>query len=356
MARKQTNMIKYIIKRIIMMIPMLLAVLIVCFILSQMMVADPFMNRLNAQMDPEDFRRELERLGAYDPLHIKIAKYLVRLFTGDWGESYVVMPGTPVLSMIGKIWPKTIELMIIPIILSPLIAVKLGVLSAKHQNKGKDIMVRLIAILGAGFPIFFIAWVLQVIFFYLGVYTYGEFSIPLLYSNSLHYIGYYPAPDGAFRTGFRIIDAILYNDQIYLWDTLIHLSLPVMAMLLSSLAPITRQTRSSMLDVMDQDYIRTARAKGVPDRKVLNKHALRNALIPTSNLIIGGTAEALVGSFFVEVSFNYTGLGYYMVQAIFNGDYYVIQGILVFSTIIILIGTLTADVMYTIIDPRITYS
>jgi len=110
-----------------------------------------------------------------------------------------------------------------------------------------------------------------------------------------------------------------------------------------------------MLDVLDQDYIRTARAKGVIEKDVINKHALRNALLPTSNLIIGGTATALLGSFFIEVTFTYKGFGYYMVESIFLGDYLVINGLLVFATIILLTGTLVADVMYTIIDPRITY-
>ena len=159
----------------------------------------------------------------------------------------------------------------------------------------------------------------------------------------------------SYGTGFRIIDALLYNDQHHLWDTAIHLVIPVICMVFVSLAPITRQTRSSMLDVIDQDYIRTARAKGVEEKTVLNKHALRNSLLPTSTLIIGNTTAALLGSLFIEISFNYTGLGYYMVRSVFMGDYFVIQGILVFSTIIILFGTLLTDVMYTIIDPRVTY-
>ncbi|MFW9874363.1 MAG: ABC transporter permease, partial [Candidatus Thorarchaeota archaeon] len=142
---------------------------------------------------------------------------------------------------------------------------------------------------------------------------------------------------------------------IYLWDTLIHLVLPVFCMIFISLSGVTRQTRSSMLDVLDQDYVRTARAKGVIEKDVINKHALRNAILPTSHLIIGGTAAALLGSLFVEVTFNYTGMGFYFLMAIYGGDYLVINGFLVFSTIIIISGTLIADVAYTIIDPRIIY-
>jgi len=427
MARKQTNMIKYIVKRTLMIIPMLFAVLIITFLLSQMMSVDPNMGMVNLRMEPEDFARELERTGFMDPLYIKLGKYLVNFFKGDWGKSYLVMKGTPVLDMINAIWPKTIELMLIPIVIVPIIAIKLGVTSAKHKNKNRDLIIRTIAILGAGFPVFFIAKFIQMIFFDLRNYTYGSIDIPLLYSNATSYIGYNPASSipppslytlsffavlvfaivliillykrvikfkgmdhnqdkskhliyiiitsillitclisliffinilylTSYGTGFRIIDGILYNDQQYLWDTISHLILPVICMCFTSLAEITRQTRSSMLDVMDQDYIRTARAKGVEEKTVLNKHALRNALIPTSNLIIGGTASALLGSLFVEVAFNYTGLGYFTISAIRNGDLFVIQGILVFSTIIILVGTLVADIMYTIIDPRITYN
>jgi len=412
------------------MIPMLMAVLIVTFLLSQMMMADPSMSLLNIGMDEIALQRELDRLGFRDPIHIKLWKYLVNFFSGDWGVSYVAMPGTPVLDMIGKIWPKTIELVIFPIIIAPIIAIKLGVTSAKHKNKNKDIIIRFAAILGAGFPVFFIAKVLQMLFFNLRIYTFEEINLPLMYSNSPGYMGYTsadiipPPPEfslsylsvllfliisiflvykGAvslkrkklnygeidnkskrtkyiilggiimvtsslllifltnvlytfsYGTGFRIIDALLYNDQHHLWDTAIHLVIPVICMVFVSLAPITRQTRSSMLDVIDQDYIRTARAKGVEEKTVLNKHALRNSLLPTSTLIIGNTTAALLGSLFIEISFNYTGLGYYMVRSVFMGDYFVIQGILVFSTIIILFGTLLTDVMYTIIDPRVTY-
>jgi len=134
-----------------------------------------------------------------------------------------------------------------------------------------------------------------------------------------------------------------------------HIILPVGCMCLVSLAGVTRQTRSSMLDVLDQDYIRTARAKGVQEKVVVHKHALRNALIPTSNLIIGGFSSIFLGSLFIEITFNYTGYGFWMVNSIFQGDYLVINGLLVFSTLIIMGGTLLADIMYTVIDPRITY-
>jgi len=336
------------------MIPMLIAVLIFTWLLSHMMSVNPVANKIGFNLDPDVYRRELERIGYYDPWYVQLGIYLRDFFTGNWGTSYLVLPDKPVIEVIATIFPRTIELMIFPIVIVPIIAVKLGVLSAKNKNKSKDVIIRLIAILGAGFPVFWIATLLQR-FVGIGIrnFTYGVLDIEVVFSNSPELPS--PVPPGGFSTGFRIIDSLLYNDQAYLWDTLIHLLLPVISMTFVSLAGITRLTRSSMLEVMDQDYIRTARAKGVLEKDVINKHALRNALLPTSNLIIGGTASALLGSLFIEVTFNYRGFGYYMVQAIFSGDFLVINGLLVFAVIIILTGTLVADVMYTIIDPRIVY-
>ena len=338
-----------------MMIPMLFLVLTFAWLLSHMMEVSPITNKLGGLVDFDVLQAELERAGFYDPWYVQLGLYYKNFFTGDWGNSYVVREDVPVFKFILEIFPRTIELMIIPIVLSPIIAVKLGLSSATHKDKSKDILIRALAIFGAGFPVFWIATLLQLFFgYYLGTFTYTKLDLPVFFANTPGLR--YPAPIDDFRTNFRIIDSFFYNDQLYLWDTLVHLLLPALCVTFVSLAAITRQTRSSMLDVLDQDYIRTARAKGVIEKDVINKHALRNALLPTSNLIIGGTATALLGSFFIEVTFEYKGFGFYMVESIFLGDYLVINGLLVFSTIILLTGNLVADVMYTIIDPRITYT
>ncbi|MFW9952551.1 MAG: ABC transporter permease [Candidatus Thorarchaeota archaeon] len=352
MAKTQ-NMIKYIVKRILLMIPMLILVLIATFLLSQLMFGDPVLNKMG-MLDQEILEAERIRIGFYDAWYIKLGKYLLNFFTGNWGTSYLISEGEPVISLIGKIFPKTIELVIIPIIVIPVIAVKLGVISAKEKNKPKDTLIRGIAILGTCLPVFWLGTMLQ---YFVGqilyVYTYGALNLEIMNPNSV--VIRYPTPEWPFSTGFRIIDSVLFNDQALLQDTLIHLILPILCMTFVSLAGVTRQTRASMLEVLEQDYIRTARAKGAKEKEIINKHALRNALIPTSNLIIGGTAARLTGALFLEVVFNYTGMGFYMYSAIILGDYVVINGILVFTALIILSGNLVADVMYTIIDPRITY-
>ena len=355
MARQARNMIKYIIKRILLMFPILIAVLIFTWVLSHMMTINPALNQVPGNViDRARYEAELRRSGFYDPWYVQLGVYLRRFFTGDWGESFLIVEGKPVITFIAEIFPKTIEMMMFSIIIVPIIAIKLGVTSAKHKDKPRDTAIRGMAIFGAGFPVFYIATLLQL---FIGLtlkdFTHMGINLEVIYPNNP--ILDTPVPSGGAGTGFRLIDSILYNDQVYLWDTLLHLILPVICMIFVSLSGITRQTRSSMLGVLDQDYVRTARAKGVAEKDVINKHALRNAILPTSHIVIGGTAGALLGSLFVEVTFNYTGFGYNMFLAITLGDYLVINGLLVFSTIIIISGTLIADVAYTIIDPRIIY-
>jgi peptide/nickel transport system permease protein len=348
------NMVKYVIRRIFLMIPMLFLVLISTFILSRMMFGDPVLNKLGLLPDPEIIAAERRRMGYDLPFINQLLIYLANFFKGEWGTSYIVSEGEPVLVIIGKIFPKTIELVIIPILVIPIIAVKLGVISAKNKDNMKDSLIRGIGILGTCLPVFWLATMLQYfIGHYIAVYTYGEINFEIMNPNSVTF--QYPNPEWPFNTGFRIFDAILFNNQALLQDTLLHLILPMVCMTFVSLAGITRQTRADMLEVLEQDYIRTARAKGCIEKTVINKHALRNALLPTSNLIIGGTAARLTGALFLEMAFNYTGMGFYMVAAIRLGDYILINGILVFTALIILSGNLIADVMYTIIDPRIVY-
>jgi peptide/nickel transport system permease protein len=353
MARK--NMAKYIIKRLLVMLPILVFVLMVTFFLSRLMDILPVIRKVGFHLDPQELQRlidlEKKRMGYDLPIYVQFLIYLRNFFSGDWGTSYLIDPDRPVVDFILTIFPKTIELMIIPMIIVPIVAVRLGVISASNKDKSKDTVIRFLAILGGGFPIFFVANVLQ---FFVGKtlyeFTAAEFDFEIIYSNT-------PGLKlkGEYFTGFRIIDSIINNDQLFLMDTLVHLILPTIAMSIYALAGITRQTRSSMLDVLDQDYIRTARAKGVLEKDVINKHGLRNALIPTSNLIISGVTGSLLGSLFIETVFVYLGYGYYFVDAVFKADYLLINGFLVFSSIVIITGNIIADVMYTIIDPRIIY-
>ena len=350
--KKQTNMVKYIIKRIFIMFPILILALIITWLLANSMQVYSILIRAGT-FDQEILELEKIKTGYYDPWFVKLFNYLKNFFTGNWGESYTVQPDVPVIQIIAEVFPKTLELMMIPIFLTPIIAVKMGAAAARHKDKAKDNITRIITIFAAGFPLFWIATMLQIGFgVYIADFTNGQIEIPVL---GVNYIPSLPGPADGFRTRFRIIDAIIYNDQAFLWDTVLHLILPSICMVFVSLAGISRLTRSSMLEVLDHDYIRTARAKGVKENDVINKHALRNALIPTSNLIIGSTAASLLGSLFIEMSFDYRGFGWLFLKSIENADYLLINGLMVISIIIVLVGILVTDVMYTIIDPRISY-
>ena len=349
---KSKNMLMYIVKRILFMFVMVFFVLVATFFLTHMMQVNPVLNKMSS--DPrvpyEVYLQERDRIGADRPVFEQFIIYILNFFGGNWGTSYIVDDGVPVTSLIAQLFPKTIELVIIPIIVIPFLSIKLGISSAKHRNKWQDSIIRGVIMLGVCIPIFFLATMIQ--FFashILNVYTFGIINFETSSANSIN-ISYIDR-----LTGFRLIDAFLFNNQALLQDSLVHLVLPSIASIIVSLAGITRQTRASMLDVMRKDYVRTARAKGVEEKEVINKHALRNALIPTSNEIVGLVASSLVGSLFLEMIFNYKGMGWYLFAAIQAGDYVVIVGIVIIDSIIILSGTLVADILYTVIDPRIVY-
>ena len=155
------NMITYIVKRILFMIPMLLLVLVITFILSRLMFGDPVLNKLGLLPDKEIIEAERRRMGYDLPIVAQLFIYLGKFFRGDWGTSYIVSEGEPVIQLIGKIYPKTIELVIIPIVIIPIIGVKLGVISAKNRDRGKDTIIRGIGILGTCLPVFWLATMLQ---------------------------------------------------------------------------------------------------------------------------------------------------------------------------------------------------
>lgn len=192
-------------------------------------------------------------------------------------------------------------------------------------------------------PVFWLGLVLQ----YFISYRLGWLPDSNYYSPGL--------PNPPYVTGFRILDSIIAGDWALMWDTILHLVLPVFCLTFITVASITRQMRSSMLEVLELDYIRTARAKGCNEKTVINKHAYRNALIPTVTIIGLDYAGLLSGAVLTETTFNLRGLGALVVQAINGIDYYVINGCVFLITIIFVLVNLFTDLLYGLIDPRIRY-
>jgi ABC-type dipeptide/oligopeptide/nickel transport system permease component len=246
--------------------------------------------------------------------------------------------------------PRTFVLSIIPTIIVPFIGIKLGVTSANNRNKPIDSLIRGIGVAGAAFPIFWTGMLLQV-FSGIGLkrFTNTELYFPILGYKAMD------SPNPPQVTNVRILDCFIANEQALLFESILHLVLPVTCMTLFSLAGITRMTRTTMLEVLEQDYIRTARAKGCTQQTVLYKHALRNAIMPVSGGIVMGFAMTLAGSLLIEQTFDMLGMGLTMFQAIQYRDYWMINGCALIMAICVLGGTIVTDVVYTIIDPRIMY-
>jgi len=340
------SMLKYIFKRFLSLIPVLFGAITLTFILSRMMPGDPVLAYLGERFTPEQYYSMMRQLGLDRPILEQYFRYLGDLFTGNWGVSVVINRGQPVWDLVLERFFRTFDITLFAVIIAAAIGIKTGVISARHRNKAKDTIFRGIALIGVSIPVFWMGMLLQ---YYI--------SIQL---GWLPAIGYKTAGIGnpPVITHFRIWDCILmFNSEgmHLLFDYLEHLILPVACLSFISLASITRQTRSSMLEVLEQDYVRTARAKGAKEKDVINTHARKNALIPTVTVIGLSFAGLLSGAVLTETTFNLNGMGDLLIMAIINTDYWVLNGIVFLTTITFIIINLMIDILYGFIDPRIRY-
>jgi len=342
------SLLKYIIRRIIVMIPVLFGVLTITFILARMMPGDPITARLAAaglHSPSEELIQRLRcQLGLCDPIIIQYFRYMGDLFTGNWGVSVSIVRNQPVWDLVMTRLPITIDLTIFSIIIASFLGTKAGVISAVHRNKTPDTIVRGLALVGVALPVFFLGMLLQ---FTLG-YQLGWFEPVGSLSAA------YEAPERI--TGFIYIDALLSGEWYIIGDYIWHMFLPVFCLSFLMLASITRQTRSSMLEVMEQDFVRTARAKGCKEKTVIHSHALKNALIPTVTVIGLSIAGLLGGAVLTETTFALNGMGSLFIDAILQTDYWVITAVVFLVTIIFITANLITDVLYAILDPRIRYA
>jgi len=330
------------------MIPVLFGVLTLTFILSRLMPGDPVAARLAAagQHNPSQglYQQMRCQLGLCDPLIIQYFRYLGELFSGDWGVSVSIVRNQPVWNLVTERMPLTIDLTLISIIIATFLGIRAGIVSAIHRNRTPDTIVRGLALVGVSLPIFFLGMILQ---FYLG------YMIPIFEPTGHLSI---KLQDPPFVTGFTIIDSLISGEWYLIVNYLWHLCLPVFCLSFIMLASITRQTRSSMLEVLEQDFIRTARAKGCLEKRVTHSHALRNALIPTVTIIGMNIAGLLGGAVLTETTFGLNGMGKLFVDAILLYDYWVLNALVFLFTIIFVLANLFTDVLYAILDPRIRYT
>ncbi|TFF87601.1 MAG: ABC transporter permease [Promethearchaeota archaeon] len=336
------TLIKYIGRRILQMIPVLFGVLTLTFILSRFIPGDPVIAYLPLNHTTQQYLEMEEYLGLNDPIIVQYFNYMIDVFTGDWGLSSKIGKKIPVWTIIWDRLPRTIDLSFFSILIASYLGIKIGKISAVNRNKWKDTLSRGFALIGVSMPVFWLGMILRYIF-----------STELGLLPGTNYFGAIGHPPTI--TGFRLIDSLL-SGKIYLAiDYLQHLALPVACLSIITVASIVRQTRSSMLEVLQQDYVRTARAKGCKEKDVINSHALKNALIPTVTVIGLSFGSLLSGAVLTETTFNLHGIGELVIDAINLFDYYVLNAVIFFIAFVFIAINLITDLLYGFIDPRIKY-
>lgn len=334
-------MIKYVLKRLALLVPVLIGVSIIVFIVMHVLTSDPTSIILGQHASADQIAALRKQLGLDNPLYIQYLDFLKGLLHRDFGNSLITQ--TSVWSELTTRLPATVELAFTSIIIASIVGVTIGVISAIKQNSIIDYISMVGALLGVSMPIFWLGLILIVVF---------SLQLHILPVSSRIQVGMEPA----HITGFYILDSIFTGNMAALGDSIKHLMLPSIALASYSTAIIARMTRSTMLEVIGQDYIRTARAKGLAEKTIIIGHALKNAFIPIITVIGLQLGSLLGGAVLTETVFAWPGIGSYTIDAILKSDYPVVQGAVMLMAIIFVTVNLIVDLIYGLIDPRIKYS
>jgi peptide/nickel transport system permease protein len=321
----------YAIRRLLISVPLLLGILCISFLMLKLAPGEPTIIQQDLQARATGAQRETLRqlYGLDKPIHVQFGRWLWRVVRLDFGRSY--MPdGRPVMDKIAERIPITLGLNVLELIIIFCVAVPLGILSATRQYSLFDKSMTLFVFVGFATPDFWLALLVMILF---GVQL-GWLPISGLRSLNFEYL--------------------VFWEQV--WDILSHLILPVLVAAFGGLAYLSRLMRGSLLEVIRQDYIRTARAKGLPERDVIYKHGVRNAVIPVVTLLGLMLPGLLGGSVFIETVFSIPGMGQLFVQSAFSRDEPVLMALIVIGASLSLLGNILADISYGLVDPRIRVS
>lgn len=317
---------------------MLLGVSLVVFFMVRAIPGDPAQILLGQQASPEQVAEIRAELGLDEPVFVQYGLFLRDAATGDLGES--LLTGQPVTAELASRFPATFELTLAAMVFALAVGIPVGVVAAVKQYSFVDKISSVVALTGISMPIFWLALILVVIFnVQLGLLPFGgRVDVPVL-----------------SITGMVIPDSIMTLNLPGLWSGIKHLILPAVALGTIPMAVITRMTRSSMLEVMNEDYIRTAHAKGVLPRRVVFRHALRNALLPTVTVIGLQFGILMGGAVITETIFSWNGIGNIAIDSIASRDYAMIQGVVLYGTVFFMLVNLVVDILYAVLDPRVRY-
>lgn len=334
-------MLRYVAKRLLQAIPVLLGVSILVFLIMRVFAADPAPVVLGQHATEQEMVAWREANGLNDPIIVQYFSFLAGALTGNLGESYYTH--TAVTQELLSRFPATVELALVAIVIATVAGIALGVVSAVHKNTAIDGAATVLALIGVSMPIFWLGILLIILF--AGTWHIlpsGGRIDPLL------------APVGG--TGLYLIDTLLSGDLEAFADAAAHIVLPALALSMYSMAVITRMTRSSMLDTLGEDYVRTARAKGLRRGRVNRRHALRCAMLPVTTVIGLQLGSLLGGAMLTETVFAWPGIGKYVVECILKSDFPVVQGAVLLIGVIFIVINLVVDVVYAYLDPRIKYA
>ena len=338
------DMFKFIAKRLLYLVVMLLGVATLVFILTKMIPGEPVTAHLSqrALNDPEVVAAFMAKHGLDEPYIVQYFYHIRNLLQLDLGTS--IRTNTPGLDELLRAFPATIELAVFAIAMAAIFGIFFGIISAIKRNSIVDQIVRAISVTGVSIPSFWFALLVMFLLYYKLGWFPGPGRLSLAFSSPEHV------------TGMYVIDSLLEGNLAKAGDAFMHLVLPGSVLAAFTMGLITRTTRSNLLDVMSMDYIRTARAKGLSQSKLIVKHALGNALIPVLTVIGLGLGNLLGGMVLVETIFNWPGVGQFAYQSVMSNDYPAIIGVSLLVALNYMVINTIVDILYGVIDPRVRCS
>jgi peptide/nickel transport system permease protein len=340
---------RYIVRRLLIAVPLLIGVSLILYFLMRLAPGGPeAVYGQNPHMRAEDIERLKSLMGLNDPIHVAYGKWLWQFVQGNLGNS--LFTGRSVGEMLGERIPNTIILMGASLVLSLVVGVAFGVISAIKQYSAFDYSVTTFAFFGYSMPTFWFGILMMMIF------AANDYSFTLF--GTYYSFGHWLPAAGMFSAGFEggLPELMRSPTLAGVGDLLMHMVLPVTVLCIVSIAGWSRFARSSMLEVIRMDYIRMARAKGLSERVVIGKHALRNAMIPVITIVALAIPGLFAGAVITEQIFAWPGVGQLAVNAIVNRDYPVLQGVILTIALLVTLVNLAVDALYVVLDPRLRLS
>jgi peptide/nickel transport system permease protein len=339
---------RYILRRGLTIIPVLFGISVLVFSFIRLIPGDPAVAMLGERATEESVAMVRANLGLDRPITEQYLLYIGKVLRGDLGKS--ILRGDSVATEIKRRFPATLELAAAAMFVALLIGIPIGIVSATRRNSLIDNASRMLSLVGVSMPVF---WLGLMMAWFFGVQlhllpTSGRLDIDSTI-EPIRIFGH------EFRTNLYLVDSLLTGNMRAFGQSLLHLILPALALATIPLAIIARMTRSSLLDVLNQDYVRTAHAKGLRSSVVVTRHALRNALLPIVTVVGLQVGRLLGGAILTETIFSWPGLGTWAFEAIQARDYPVVQAMTLFIATIFVLVNLAVDILYTVVDPRVRF-